>query len=648
MRPADLALMRIPAEPTVTPDGRAAVVAVTRLDLDADAYRSDLWLVRIDGAEAPRRLTHGPRDSVPRFSPDGRWLSFLRAEDGGKPQLHVMPVAGGEPNQVCAHLLGVTSPAWAPDSSRIAYCARVPEPGRYGIDPSIDPEKEPPRRIRTLAYRADGIGFVVDRRQQLFRVEVTGADAEPVQLTDGDADHDEPAWSPDGARVAVVAARHEGRDTDAVRDVFVVAAGGGELQRLTDTTLAAARPAFSPDGRTVWFAGHDGRDVAGRSMALWRVPADGSGAPERCTDPQRFDVDNLHARGELPLLVDDESVVTISQHRGAVELWRFPTGGGEPTRLVGGRRQVHGYARASGGAEDGQGGEVLVAAVADGTSAGELVALGADGERVLTDFGATLAAAAQPCPMEERTVHSPDGNEVHGWVVAPAGPGPFPVLLTVHGGPLTQYGYTLFDEAQVYAAAGYAVVLVNPRGSAGYGETHGRAVVHDVAAPAERDLLAFLDAALQDPRLDAGRVGVMGGSYGGLMTTWLAARHGGRFRAAISERSLNAPDSFLGSSDIGAWFIDAYLGAHPARVEAQSPLALADAIRIPTLIIHSEEDWRCPLEQAQRLFVALRRNGVDAELLLFPGEGHELSRSGLPSHRVARFEAILDWWARHL
>jgi dipeptidyl aminopeptidase/acylaminoacyl peptidase len=268
-------------------------------------------------------------------------------------------------------------------------------------------------------------------------------------------------------------------------------------------------------------------------------------------------------------------------------------------------------------------------------------------ERTLTDFGALLARSASLRPMEELEATAPDGTAVHGWVLKPAGTGPFPTVLMVHGGPFAHYGWTLFDEAQVCAGAGYAVVMGNPRGSAGYGESHGRSIVGDFGNLDSQDVLALLDAAVADPDLDGDRVGVMGGSYGGFMTSWLVG-HTDRFRAAISERACNAFDSFEGSSDIGWDFVPLYIGTDRDRALAQSPLTYADRIRTPMLLIHSEHDWRCPVEQAQRLFVALKLRKVEVELLLFPGEGHELTRSGLPSHRVARFEAVLDWWRRHL
>ena len=641
MLPADLALLRTPSAPSLSPDGRLVVVAVGRIDLEANAYRGDLWVTPTDGSTAPRRFTSGRRDGRPRFSPDGRWIAFLRASDEDKPQLHVMPSDGGEPRRVCEHPLGAEAFAWSPDSTRLAYVARVPEPGRYGTDKDIPPEKEPPRRITTFQYRLDNLGFTNDRRPHVFVVDALTEGAEPVQLTRGDYDHGDPAWSPDGRTVAFVSARHETRDEDAASDVFVVPAEGGDPVRATTTDLAVSRPAFSPDGGTIWFCGAPA-DLAGRTTGLWSVPADGTGPPARLTDPERFDHEPAFGGGVLPLLVDEQAVTTVSIRRGAVPLLRFPVDGSEPRGLLDGARQVQDY--------DARGG-VVAAVVSDPTSAGEVVVVhdGPEGpmERTITDFGAPLARSASLRPMTELEATAPDGAEVHGWVLKPAGPGPFPVVLMVHGGPFAQYGWTLFDEAQVYVGAGYAVVMGNPRGSAGYGETHGRAIVGDFGNLDAKDVLALLDAALADPELDDDRVGVMGGSYGGYMASWLVA-HSDRFRAAISERACNAFDSFEGSSDIGFLFVSHYNGTDPERVLAQSPLTHADRIRTPMLLIHSEHDWRCPVEQAQRLFVALKQRKVDVELLLFPGEGHELSRSGLPSHRIARFEAILDWWGRHL
>ena len=643
MRPTDLALLRTPGVPTVSPDGRIAVVAVTRLDLEADGYRSQLWAVPTDGSAPARPLTSGHRDADPAFSPDGRWLAYLSAEPGGKPQVHVLPTAGGAPRRLTDHHLGAGTPVWSPDSRRLAYTARVPEEGRYGTVEGVSASAEPPRLITTLQYRLDDVGFLTDRRSQVFVLDLpvdVADDAvpapEPVQVTTGDADCTDVTWRPDGAALAFVSARHESADRDLVRDVYEVALDGSGLRALTGSRGDCALPAYTPDGRLVVTAvpdlGPDGLDFVARQPVPCLV--DDGGELRPLLDPE------LHHRGDdaPATVVVDGAVLVGVQRRGAVELLRAPLDGGPPETLVEGSFTVRGVG-ASGG--------VVVACVAHDRSAGELIALTPGRRRLLTEFGRPLGETGRVYRMVERTANAPDGHPVHGWVTTPPGPGPHPVLLTIHGGPFAQYGWVLFDETQVYVSAGYAVVQCNPRGSSGYGAAHGRAIRGAFGDRDAVDVLAFLDAALADPALDGDRVGVMGGSYGGYLTTMLLGRTT-RFVAAISERAFNDPVSFVGSSDIGWCFSDQYLGTDPARVAEQSALASAHRITTPTLVIHSEEDWRTPLEQGARLYVELKRRGVPSELLLFPGEGHELSRSGRPRHRLARFEHILRWWARWL
>jgi len=640
MQIADLAAIRRPSDPTLSPDGTTVVVAVSRIDLENDEYHGELWLVPMDGSALPRRYTHGPNDAQPRFSPDGRWLAFVRTETDAKPQLFVMAAHGGEPRKLTDHPLGAGDPAWSPDSTHLAYVARIPGEGRYGTDEKITSDKEPPRRITTRKYRMDNVGFTIDRRPHLFVVDALAETSEPLQLTRGDYDHAEPAWSPDGRTVAFVASRHDERDNDLISDIFLVSAEGGDARQVTDTTQALTQPVFTPDGSTICYRAHSDTDIVGRNTQLFRIAADGSEAPQGLSEAEPWDFDAYGSGSSHPLLVDDDSAVTLCQRRGGIELVRVPFGGGKPEVLAGGPRQILAADRAKGGG--------MALLVATDTNAGELVARQDDGtETTLSDFGSGLARTTSLRAMTEITTAADDGYEVHGWIVKPAGNGPFPVLLMIHGGPFTQYGWTLSDEAQVYAGAGYAVVMGNPRGSSGYGEAHGRSIVGDMGNRDFADLIALLDQALTDSDLDADRMGVLGGSYGGYMTAWMLS-HSDRFRAGIVERGCLAFDSFTGSSDIGWFFSDHYAGPDPERQRAQSPLTYADDIAVPVLVIHSEQDWRCPLEQGQRLYERLKRNRVETELLVFPGEGHELSRSGLPSHRVARFEAILDWWQRHL
>ena len=639
MRPDDLNLLSVPGPLAL--HGDLLLVTVTSPDLTANAYRGGLHRVPLDGGD-PVRWTWGDRDFAPRVSPDGRWVAFLRSSGTGKaaaPQVHVLPTDGGEPRKVTDLPLGAGVPVWAPDSRRIAFTARIPEPGRYGTsavegEDAPTPDAEAPRRITRLDYRVDDVGFLGDRELRLHVVDALDADAKPVELTDGTFTVAEPAWTPDGTRIVVVADRDLGEPTSLHSDLYSVPADGGVPELLVRTEGNAVLPVHGPDGTLYFYGGEfTGIHSVARNLGLWAF--DGSTA-RRLTDVESVDCERA-AGAAVPT---ETGVVVAVRNRGAVELRRVPL-------------DASGAVLADLEVLAGQGGEVksfgvhgdrIAAVVSTSDNPGEVELVGSG---VLTDFGAPLREAGVRRSVE-LTGTAPDGHPAHGFLVLPEGEGPHPVLLVVHGGPFMFHGQGFFDEAQVYASAGYAVVLPNPRGSAGYGQAHGQAVVGAFGTIDVDDVLAVLDAALERPDLDAGRVGVMGGSYGGFMTSWLSAHHGERFRAAWSERAVNAWDSFGGSSDIGWFFADAYCGADPAKQHAMSPLTYAEKITLPFAVVHSEHDWRCPLEQAQRMFVALRRNGVDAEMLIFPGEGHELTRSGKPRHRRQRFAAVLDWWSRHL
>lgn len=667
MRPVDLELLAVPGRPALR--GDLLLTALTRPDLDSDRYTGTLRRIDLDGtatASTGNPWTHGQRDTSPAISPDGRWVAFLRAHGQERPQLHVMPAHGGEPRRLTSLPLGADAPVWAPDSRRIAFTARLPEPGRYGTAPeevageaaaAPEPDGERPRRITRFDYRIDDIGFLRDRPARLFVLDALETleapdEAEPGELTpltDDRASVSDPAWTRDGEHVLVVAPRDWDRSETLHSDIYAVPAAGGAPSLVVRTAGRAQKPAVSADGTVLFYADeYEGFLAVARNTGLWAATLadgalDGSGGapavPRRLTDPET--VDCVGDAGPPAPYGDD--VLVVVRNRGAAELRSVPLGGERMELfmlpvLAGERAAVRAFT------VDGE----RVALIRCGQrDAGEVVLLAQGQERVLTDFSAPLRQAGIR-PSTELTATAPDGYPVHGWLVAPEGEGPHPVLLLIHGGPFAQYEWSLFDEAQVYASAGYAVVLGNPRGSAGYGQRHGRAVVGALGTVDAQDLLALLDEALRRPELDGERVGVQGGSYGGFMTGWLAAWHGARFRAAWSERAVNAWDSFVGSSDIGWWFAENYVGSDPELLRKTSPLTYADRITIPFAVVHSERDWRCPLEQAQRMFVALRRNGTDTELLLFPGEGHELTRSGRPRHRKWRFEAVLDWWRRHL
>ncbi|CAN5225206.1 S9 family peptidase [soil metagenome] len=687
MRPEHLDLLRAAGRPAPTPDGRHVVVAVSRPDLTSDTGISGLWVIGTDGSEAARRLTNGPGDRAPVLSPDGRLVAFLRSRPGGKPQIHLTALGGGEPVALTDQPLGCGMPVWSPDGSAIAHTARVPEGGRYGsADPDDgdreppSPEAEAPRLITELAYRRDDLGYIRDQREQVFLIDLPQALTTPAdagselpdlplacrQVTSGDHDHTGPAWSPDGRTLAVLAARHETREEDLRSGIYLVAVSGDPADadpadadpanpvpavEVGDRSLRTA--AWLPDGRLVAAGidvGPSGRDFVGLQTALLvsDAPAGGSGPVALVPLTDATSIDLLTEAGDL--VVAGGRVLVRDQCRGGVRLLSVDPDGGlvdgaGAEVLAAGPLVITGH----GATADGS---VVAVSVADPERVAD-VAVVEDGHlRMLTDLTAPLRDAGAVQPMVEVQARAADDHPVHGWVVLPDparyGPGPHPAILTIHGGPHSQYEWGLFDEAQVLAGAGYAVLLCNPRGSSGFGEAHGRAIRGRLGSLDADDVRGFLDHVMgqTDLPVDPERVGVQGGSYGGYMTA-LPTTRTDRFTAAVVERGYLDPESFVGSSDIGWFFPGEYHGG-PEGMAAQSPMRHVGQVRTPTLVIHSEQDWRCPVEQGQRWFTALRTAGVQTQLLLFPGEGHELSRSGGPRHRLQRFQHQLRWWQGHM
>ncbi len=659
MRATDIDKLVSVGRPDIAADGSFAVFATSRPDLVANRAVGQLWRVDLPRG-TPRRITQGIADSAPRLSPDGATIAFLRGDDKDRSQVWVIPSAGGEPVQATDAPLGVEAFVWSPDGATLAFSARVPERGRYGSVEGLDAAAEAPRRITGIRWHANGLGYTADRPAHVFVVTAPAADAEPFyapapavrpegepaaetprrhaparQLTAGDDTHGGLAFTPDGGAVLTVRDRIEPRTRDLRSRVLAIAVdGSGEQEVLgADAGLAVTDLAVAGDGRVALLAydvGADGIDFVAPGIGLWLLDDDG---PRSLTDPETIDLGEVGSH----ITPDAEDFLVQDRTRGRVRLLRV-TRAGTISEVLGGDVETGGHAA---------GGGRIVAAVARADSAGELVLVDSEGDRALTAFGAGAAASGIMIPRES-TITAREGYPVHGWVATPDGAGPFPVILQIHGGPYASYGIHLFDETQVLVDAGYAVVYANPRGSAGYGRAHGRSIRRAMGTVDATDVIDFLEAAVvADDRLDGDRVGIMGGSYGGYLTAWVIA-HDHRFAGAIVERGFLDPVSFQGTSDIGSFFGDEYVGQTPAAIASQSPMAVVDKVTTPTLVIHSELDYRCPIEQATRYYTALTRQGTEAEMLVFPGEDHELTRAGQPRHRVQRFDAVLEWWRRWL
>jgi dipeptidyl aminopeptidase/acylaminoacyl peptidase len=646
MTPEDITRIVWVSDPQISPDGRRVVFVATTLSEEKDQYLSQIWMVDTAGG-VPRRFTAGPRrDTEPRWSPDGTRLAFVSEREAKKKgQLYVMPADGGEPTPLSDLKNGVTNPVWSPDGTRIGFVSRV---GGWQ-EPESEEEKQksrPPRVITSLKYRYNGEGFTYDRRPHLFVVSSDGG--EPRQITDGDWVDADPAWSPDGRLIAFSSARHVEKDDDDASDLWLVGAEGGEPRRVTDTAGPTGLASFSPDGRTIAYFGRRARNDFGGNVRVFTIPAAGGGLPTCLTMGLDRSCAPLPVR---PLWSADGQWVTFAaEDRGALSIYRVGiSGGAAPERVIGGERVVTGFSTS-------RDGRMLAFTGTDPVTPAEVFVAAADGsgERRLTDVNRVWREAVA-LSYPERFSYERAGFAVDGWVMKPVGYKPGtkgPALLNIHGGPHAQYGWGFFDEFQVYAAAGYAVIYTNPRGSQGYGEAFTRAVIRDWGGGDYADVMAGLDEALRrDDGIDAARLGVMGGSYGGFLTSWIVG-HTGRFKAACSERAVNDQWGMFGTSDIGHLFNMVELGALPwenlGEYLDRSPVTYAKDVTTPLLIIHSEDDLRCPIGQAEQLFVALKKLGKDVLFVRFPDETHELSRSGKPRHRLARFRFILDWFAQHL
>ncbi|MBU4466195.1 MAG: prolyl oligopeptidase family serine peptidase, partial [Actinobacteria bacterium] len=515
MRAVDIEKLVSVGHPDLAPDGSFVVFATSRPDLTANRAVGQLWRIDLpDGA--PRRVTRGTADAGPRLSRDGARIAFLRADGKGKAQVFVIASGGGEPVQATDAPLGVSEFTWSPDGTLIAYLARVPEPGRYGSVEGLDASAESPRHVTGIRWHANGLGYLADRPAHVFVIEAPVIDAEPFYepapvvlaegetpakkrvvaaearaLTAGAHSHSGLAFTIDGREILteVDEIEPERRDLRS-RLVAVSVDGAGEREVIgRGQNLSLGGIAVAADGIVAVLAsdaGPTGVDFVAPGVALWVLEAEG---PRRLTDPESIDLGEV---GSHITPMGDDFLVQ-DRTRGRVRLLRV-TRTGAWSEVVSSDVEVGGHAAA---------GDLIVASVATPSSSGEIVRIDDDGAHTLTDFAVRDLATVVP---RELTVTARDGYPVHGWVALPEGDGPFPVLLQIHGGPYASYGIHLFDETQVLVDAGYAVVYCNPRGSAGYGRAHGRAIRQAMGTVDFTDVIDFFDAAVgADERIDGDR-----------------------------------------------------------------------------------------------------------------------------------------------
>jgi dipeptidyl aminopeptidase/acylaminoacyl peptidase len=699
-RPDDLASLVVPTDPRLSPDGATVAFVVQSASRRRDGYHHALWCVPTDGSAPARALTLGWRhDTSPRWSPDGTVLAFLSdrrlsVEDAPPEaadpredamQVHLLPLAGGEARRLTDLPRGVDSLVWSPDGTRLAVVssslgATRREDARLRGRPHPPAPSDAPlsdyRYFDRLQHQANGHGFLDGPASQLWVVDAATGTAR--RLTSGDHPVEAPAWSPDGTRIAFACDRSSRRDLRWGSDVWIVEADA-DRPRPVRVTGGRRRvffaPAWSPDGRSILALGHRFPVSAGSRSDVWVFASDGSesgpdggrdvSAPSDLMIGAGINSDVTIGEGPRLLVADDgRSVLVLAPAWGAQELWRIDLATGSGERLTEG---AHALSAADAVPLARGGLRVAVVrssatvmpdvCVVDVPAAGPRARHRALDLRPVTALNAVaLAGVALSTPVERRwTV---DGRTIQGWWYPPlAADGlpaamPAPLVLEIHGGPMTAYGYAPFWEWQTLAAAGIGVLAANPRGSDGYGQAFADANVRDWGDGPTRDLLAGVDLAVAEGWADPARLGVTGGSYGGYLTSWIVG-HDDRFAAAITCRSVNDLAVLMGTGDIaGPEFGRAYFGEQPWEApdvyRSQSPIAYVERIRTPLLIQHAEQDLRTTIAQGEMLFAALRTLGRPVRIMRVPGESHELTRSGTPFRRVENLVQIRDWFIHFL
>ncbi len=669
----DLYRIKFISRPRISPDGERVAYVLTDIDEQRHAYHSALWVASLQDGTA-RRFTTGLADATsPAWSPDGKWLAFVSEREGeglslnpqkqkkqgkGKPQIWLMSVGGGEAYQLTFMEHGASAPVWSPDGESVLFNAPVGP-----ADEETEDGKPLPKVhvIDRLWYRLDGVGYIYERRSHLFLIDRVGG--APVQLTDGDWDDGEAAWSPNGTQIAFISDRSEDRWRWPGGDVYVLSIKekqAGALHCLTDSKLGCNAPSWSPDGQRIAFVGAPKLHSAGQTYLYTQSVDAKEAAPTclsrdfagSCSDWTNSDVGDEHLAPAPIWSADGSMLYVLASLSGASRIFGLSATGNniEPQVVTPGNIHVRDFS-------SDQAKNTFALLVADPTHPQEIFVCSTvekDELHQISHANAAFLAELTLSMPELISYTGADGWPIEGWIMKPHDfdvAKKYPLVVEIHGGPNTQYGYGFFHEMQLLVAQGYIVFYCNPRGSIGYGYKFSNAVRGAWGEKDSIDIMLGLDEVIKEGYVDEQRLAVTGGSYGGFMTNWLVG-HYDRFKVAVTDRCVSNMASMFGSSDIGWDLGEDNLDTTPweglDKYMHMSPITYVKNITTPLLIIHSEQDLRCSIEQAEQLFTALKWMKRDVKFVRFEGQSHGLSRGGHPKSRLERLRHITSWFEKYL
>jgi len=643
-------------EVSASPDGSAVAYVVGTYDEARNQAHSAIWLHA--GGRA-RQFTSGEAaDMQPRWSPDGKRLAFVSTRHEGKPQIFIIDRDGGEPRRLSDEENGATSPAWSPDGRLLCYGVAtttdrqrvLAEKDWFEAHPEAEGQSAQLRLQNSLMSRFDGRGYV-DKRVHLFLIDVDDPEAKARRLTDGDYDHVEAAWSPDGACIALLANRSEEKEHTFGTDIWTLEVESGELRRLTDGNLMAAGPSWSPDGRHIAFYASPAWTVDGyRDAHLWLVSRDGGDQHDLSGSK---DLGHRHVQGDYVFpnpsvpawSADSRRVYFTLIDRGDDAVYAADVSGDNVRRLSAPGTDV---------CQIGCAGDTLVLMAVRPDHPFDVFTMPASGgaPEPLVSTNVDVLDGVELVKPQHLTWTGAKGWEIEGWLYVPEGVESAPLVVHVHGGPYGAWGESFYFQAQVLAGLGYASLYVNPRGSLGYGQEFSAAA--DWGEDDFGDIMDGVDAAIEQASIDPERLGITGISYGGFMTNW-ALGHTDRFRAGVSVNGVSNHVTMYGVGDMSALWLPHEFGGHPweseealARYRHHSPLTYAGRINTPLLLIQSENDYRCPIEQGEQLLNTLRVRRQTVELIRFPGCSHVIVSSGTPLQRYLQWKVAIDWFDTYL